>query len=94
MSELAKKGKKKAPKYPPGWVVSYTWQHNGRHVEIGTELSIKKESGRFRFIKHVVNGEHEWIDVVGGKSGNVQFRSFAPERVKTVHRLAKLRPSA
>jgi hypothetical protein len=60
-------------------------QVNGRTVSVGTELSIKGESGRFRFMKHVKTQTSEWIDVVGGKKGYSTCRSFRVSQVKTVH---------
>jgi hypothetical protein len=70
---------------PAHWLVDDHIVVNGRHVVPGTELSIRGESGRFRFIKYVYTGSAEWIDVVGGKKGVSTFRSFRPDRVKTVH---------
>lgn len=64
-------------------------QVNGRHVAPGTELSIKNERGRFRFVKHVVTATTEWIDVWGGVKGREQMRSFRPDRIKTVHYVNK-----
>lgn len=58
---------------------------NNRHVSKGTELSIQGERGRYRFVKHVTNGQAVWIDVWGGPKGREQMRSFRPERVKRVH---------
>lgn len=69
----------------PNWEISYEMKFNGRIIEKDTELSIKGESGRFRFIKHVKTPECEWIDVVGGREKYRQFRSFRPDRIKTVH---------
>ena len=79
---------------PVEWEVSREITVNGRTVVPGTELSIRGESGRFRFIKFVRNGDHEWVDVIGGVKGRMQYRAFAPRRVKTVHRLTRLRPPA
>lgn len=58
---------------------------NGREVTPGTELKIRGERGRFRFMKFVRNGEAEWIDLWGGPSGREQTRSFRVDRVATVH---------
>lgn len=69
----------------PDWKISETLKHNGRIIEKNTELSIRGESGRFLFIKHVKTPTAEWIDVVGGKAQYKQFRSFRPEQIKTVH---------
>lgn len=67
------------------WKVSDELQINGRNVGPGTELKISGERGRFRFIKHVVNGDKEWIDVWGGPKGAESIRSFRPDRVRRVH---------
>lgn len=77
----------------PRWDPSAAWVRSGhlvaasgRHVEVGTELSIKGERGRFRFVEHVVTEKgHEWICVVGGPKGTKTFRFFRPERIRTVH---------
>lgn len=70
----------------PTWTISYEMKYNGRIIEPNTEISIRGESGRFRFIKHVATPTCEWIDVVGGKNDRYkQFRAFRPERIKTVH---------
>lgn len=67
------------------WEIVDELQINGRNVTPGTELKITGERGRFRFIKHVINGEKEWIDVWGGPKGAESIRSFRPDRVKRVH---------
>ena len=71
---------------PLDWDIQTAMVHNGRHVEVGTELSIKGERGRFRFMKVVrrPNGV-EWIDVWGGPRKAEQWRSFRPSRIRTVH---------
>ena len=76
---------------PADWVISEEIQIHGRNVSKGTELSIKGESGRFRFIKHVKTENKEWVDVIGGKRGYQSFRSFDISRVKTVHYKNKTR---
>jgi hypothetical protein len=70
------------------------WSYNGRRVEVGTELSIEGERGRFLFRQYVRKGGKEWIDVFGGVSGHEKPRSFRPNRVKTVHRIQKTRSNA
>ena len=63
---------------------------NGRHLAPGTEVSITGERGRFRFVKRVVRDSGvEWLDFWGGPKGHEQLRSFAPSRIRTVHRIAK-----
>lgn len=90
-------GANPAPHVPlvKDWTVTTEWSHHGRAVLPGTELKIKGERGRYRFLKHVSrpNGI-EWVDVIGGPSGAEAFRSFRPDRVGTVHRLVKTRANA
>jgi hypothetical protein len=77
----------------PDWVISNEITVNGRAVGIGTELSIKGEPGRFRFIQHIQTPTAEWIDVIGGKPKYERQRSFRSTAVKTVHRLNRVRPT-
>lgn len=72
------------------WVISHEIMINNRHVVQGTELSISGERGRFRFFKHVVNGDKEWIDVVDKFKA---IRSFRVDQVKRVHYKNKIRPN-
>jgi hypothetical protein len=68
------------------WTVETSIQINGRNVQPGTELKIRGERGRFRFIKYVkTEKENEWIDVWGGSKGHEQWRSFKLDKVRTVH---------
>jgi hypothetical protein len=85
---MGRKKKSEAPKAPPAfkpidtWEITTEMQINGRKVSPGTELKITGERGRFRFVKFVKTNEgKEWVDVIG-KTG---FRSFALDRIKTVH---------
>lgn len=74
---------------------SITW--NGRHIERGTELKIRGESGRFLFLKHVRRPSGvEWIDTVhyDSKGNSTGFHSFRPARIQTVHRLNRTRANA
>lgn len=89
----SKRRKRQAPpSIPEGWTVSTEYRVNGRVLEPGTEVSITGERGRFRFVRHVINASGaEWLDVVGGANKVTMYRSFRPERVKRVHRLAKTR---
>jgi len=73
------------PRPNDNWIISEEIQVNGRYVSAGTELKIAKERGRFRFVKHVINGAAEWVDVWGGPKGMESLRSFRIERIKTVH---------
>jgi hypothetical protein len=80
--------KRTPPAYPIRWKVTEETTLNGHHVTPGTELSVRGERGRFRFLRRIDNGNGaDWIDVYGGPKGSEQLRSFYPERVKTVHRL-------
>jgi len=60
-------------------------QINGRNVSKGTELKIKGERGRFRFVLFIVTPKAEWLDVWGGPKGSECLRSFRLSKVKTVH---------
>ena len=62
---------------------------NGREVRPRTELKIKGERGRFRFVKLVRKPSTEWIDVWGGATGREQMRSFRVDRVIRVHSKVK-----
>lgn len=78
------------PEPPPAsasWTRSTEWiAPSGRHVGVGTELSIKRERGRFRFQEIVVTETGAtWIYVVGGPKGVRVSRFFHPDRVRTVH---------
>lgn len=77
------------------WVITESMIVNGRHVEKGTEISIKEERGRFQFVRHVYNPkiDVEWIDVVGGRKGVSEYRSFRPERIRRVHWKSTMRPT-
>jgi hypothetical protein len=89
-----KKPSVETPNLSAHWVRSETFMINGRHVQKGTELSIKGIRGRFKFIQHVYNPriDVEWIDVVGGPRGVKEIRSFRPSEVRRVHYKNKLRP--
>lgn len=68
-----------------GWTIQTEMQINGRNVVEGTELKIKGQRGRYRFIKHVTTPEAEWVDVWGGPKGAENWRSFTIDKIKTVH---------
>ncbi|QIG61589.1 hypothetical protein SEA_XIMENITA_81 [Mycobacterium phage Ximenita] len=68
---------------------------NGRVLEPGTEVSIRGERGRFRFKAAArTSGGRIVCDFIGGPAGHEQWRSFYPERIKTVHRLNRTRANA
>lgn len=91
---MAKKKKEPKKNFNPSWVVSDSIQINGRKVFTGSEISIKGERGRFRFIQLVKTPEVEWVDVIGGPNNYKAFRSFYLDRVKVVHRKNKMRENA
>ncbi|ARQ95516.1 hypothetical protein I5G81_gp77 [Mycobacterium phage Shandong1] len=68
---------------------------NGRTLEPGTEVSIRGERGRFRFKSAArTSGGRIVCDFIGGPAGHEQWRSFYPEKIKTVHRLNRTRANA
>lgn len=74
---------------PPDWEQHLDAVVNGRHLEPGTEVSIRGERGRFRFVKRVTRPERgiEWLDFWGGPAKAPHLRSFTADRVRRVHRL-------
>lgn len=83
---MARKRKIQTPMICDAWEMKTEIQINGRYVSPNTELKIAGERGRFRFIKYVkTETGAEWIDVWGGTKGSETWRSFRPDRVKTVH---------
>jgi hypothetical protein len=76
---------------PDHWIVTEDYIANGRHLVPGTEIKIRTEPGRFKFTRHVRNGDIEWIDV---RDKDGRFRSFRINRIKTVHIKKKLRDAA
>jgi hypothetical protein len=73
-----------------GKTVSTTWKRGNRTVVPGTEISVRGLRGRLKFRQHVVLDDgRAWIDLVG----DTGFHSVRPERVKTVHRVSKMRPA-
>lgn len=76
------------PSTPPDWHESDHATVNGRHLTPGTEVSIRGERGRFRFLKRVTRDSGaEWLDFWGGPKKCEQWRSFRADRVKRVHRI-------
>jgi len=95
MATMNTRRTKKATPNPFGITTNDTFKFNGRTLEKGTEVSIRGERGRFRFVGHVThpNG-NQWLDFIGGKKGCEMFRSFAPESIRTVHRITRTRANA
>lgn len=70
------------------WKISDHFVANNRHLSPGIEVKIHNEKGRFKFERHVINGDVEWIDV---RDKDGRFRSFRPDRIRTVHIKQRLR---
>lgn len=70
------------------WVRETTCKVHRRILTAGSEVSIRGERGRHRFLEAVTTdaGKH-WLWFMGPCG----FRAFYPERVRTVHRIAKTR---
>lgn len=61
-------------------------QVNGRWLNIGSEVTIAGERGRFRYTGFSHTSEQKLVlHFVGGANGHEMMRSFYPERVKTIH---------
>lgn len=81
-----RKSKNTTPDLSAEWEKIESIQVNGRHITVGTELKIKGQRGRFRFLKYVKTPQGaEWVDVWGGPKNCEQWRSFRLEDIKTVH---------
>jgi hypothetical protein len=82
--------RRKAPLLlPPDWIHHDEAIVNGRTLDRGAEVSIRGERGRFRFLRAIERPERGlyWLEFWGGPKGAEQWRSFTPDRVKTVHRI-------
>jgi hypothetical protein len=86
-----RKRRKPLSETPAHWDVTEQYTANGRHLVPGTEIKITTESGRFKFMRHVRNGDIEWIDV---RDKDGRFRSFRTNQIKTVHIKKKLREAS
>lgn len=75
------------------WTTTEEYQHNGRWMRPGTEISIEGIRGRCRFVRHVVNNDTgaEWIDCF---DIHKHYRAFQPKRIKTVHHTTRTRENA
>lgn len=75
---------------PADWHEHDHAEANGRHIGPGTEVSIRGERGRFRFLKRVTRDNGlEWLDFWGGPKGAEAWRSFSASQVRRVHRINK-----
>jgi len=82
--------RKKSKPLPGKFSKQYELTVNGRHIEVGTELTIKGH-GRFKFLALVTNTETgaQWVDLACPKTR--QVRSFHIEDIKRVHYKHKIR---
>lgn len=65
---------------------------HGRDLTPGTEVTISGERGRYRFVgASTTSSQRLVLDFIGGRAGHECWRSFYPERVKTVHRVNRSR---
>lgn len=61
---------------------------HGRVLAPGVVVSVRGERGRFRFRSASVTSAGRVVcDFIGGPVGHESWRSFYPERIKTVHRV-------
>ncbi|MFM8798704.1 MAG: hypothetical protein ACKODT_07085 [Fluviibacter sp.] len=68
-------------------------QINGRWLNIGSEVSVYGERGRFKYTGYTHSGAGKLIlCFLGGKPGHELTRSFYAEKVKTVHNKRPVRP--
>lgn len=75
-----------------GWIKHTDFVVNRRVLRVGTEVSIRGERGRFRFLRAVETPAGAvWLDFIGGPAKAEKWRSFHPERVRRVHRINKTR---
>lgn len=82
--------KKTKTNLPADWHEHDSAEANGRHITAGTEVSIRGERGRFRFLKRVTRDDgREWLDFWGGPKGSEAWRSFSADQIRRVHRINK-----
>jgi hypothetical protein len=82
--------KRLGARLPDDWHESTEASVNGRLLAPGTEVSIKGERGRFRFVKRVSRDSGvEWLDFWGGPKGCEAWRSFRASQVRRVHRIPR-----
>ncbi|AYN57783.1 hypothetical protein PBI_DRMANHATTAN_65 [Arthrobacter phage DrManhattan] len=80
--------KKSKLNLPADWHEHDNAEANGRHITPGTEVSIRGERGRFRFLKRVTRDDgREWLDFWGGPKGCEAWRSFSADQIRRVHRI-------
>lgn len=76
---------------PGHWSVTDRVKVRGRWVEVGTEISVRGERGRFRVLRYVTTTRGaSWLDVRDAHGG---WRSFRPDRVRRVHLGRTMRPA-
>ena len=65
-------------------------QINGRWLTEGSEVSIYKNRGIYRFINSVETSDGKIVlNFIGGPLNHTMMRSFYPHQVKTIHNKKK-----
>lgn len=88
---ITKRGRPKCDHtYREDWIISTEVKVNGRWLTPGTEFTVRGQRGRMRFVRHVsyITGSVEWVDCF---DKNKQFRSFRPDKIRTIHAKKKTR---
>ena len=81
--------KKRVRTDQPGWTTTCRYQApTGRWLEPGSEVHIKGERGRFKFVEHVVSPKSEWVWV---RDKDRKYRAFTPSRISRVHVQERMR---
>lgn len=88
---MAKKKKERVT--PEHLTISAEYQHNGRWLRPGTEITVHGIKGRCRFIQHVANSntETEWVECYSKEN---HFRAFYLDRIKTIHHTIRTRENS
>lgn len=68
---------------PEGAIRLLDW--NG--IANGDLVKVKGEQGTFRFWFHHKDETQEYVEVIGGKGGHMQRRSFSPDRITARRRV-------
>lgn len=84
--------KKRQRNIPHGWTVTNHYQApTGRWLDPGSEVHIKGERGRFKFVEHVSTPTTEWVWV---RDKDRKHRAFIPSRISRVHVQQRMRGAA
>lgn len=72
-----------------------SFEFKGKTIVPGTEFAVTGEYGaRFHFLSHVVQGDAEWINCIGGANGHHMFRAFRPSRISRITKLVPVNKPA